>query len=178
MNRSTLVSLASIFVGVVSFPLTASAQPAPTSDVTADELRSQYIARGYQPETPVTWWTSNHVTTFRVSDATSDRALMVLVYPDSATADAERSRAEARDPNNEGQGPHMVAGYGYSTWRGNVALVESTTEELAREYSLEQDAGNQVMTGLSAAAEASTPMPTSAVDLDLIDVVDRAAVNL
>lgn len=180
MNRFSVVSLASAFAGVVVgfSPLAANAQAAQVADFTPDQVRAQYLAHGFQADAPVTWWTSNHVTTFRVSDPVSDRVVMVLVYPDSATAVAERSNAEARDSSDAATGPHLVAGYGYSTWRQNVALVESTTDNLARQYAAEQAVDNQVMTGIPASVEPSNLTPAYAVDLDMIGVIDGGTANL
>jgi hypothetical protein len=102
---------------------------------------------------------------------------MVLVYPDVATADLERSGAVANDAATAGNGPHLIPGYGYSMWRENVALVESTTGELARQFTAEQAAGNQIMTGAPATVETGNA-PTYAVDLDVINVIDGETVNL
>jgi hypothetical protein len=179
MNRFSNACLATAFAAatIALSPLAANAQEGPNADFTPDHIRAQYVAHGYQAEAPVTWWTPNHVTTFRVSDPGSDRVLMILVYPDSATADTERVTAEARDDSSAGMGPHLIAGYGYSTWRGNVALVQSTTDELARQYAVQQAADSQVTVG-AAAVETPNPSPTFAVDLDLINVIESGTVNL
>jgi hypothetical protein len=47
---------------------------------------------------------------------------MVLVYPDLATADVERTKIQAEEAAATA---HLVPGYGLSTWRGSIALVES-----------------------------------------------------
>jgi hypothetical protein len=180
MNRFSSVSLASAFASAVVAlsPFAANAQTAPTGPYTAEQLRAQYVAHGYQADAPVSWWTPNNVTTFRVSDPANGRVVMVLVYPDSATADADRSAAQARDTNAEGNGPHLVEGYGFSTWRDNVALVESTTDTLARQYAAQQASDNQVSAGIPATVEASDVTPTFAVDLDMIGIIDSNTVNL
>jgi hypothetical protein len=132
MNRFSLAYVAAAFAGAtVAFsPLAANAQAAPNADFTPDQVRTQYIAHGYEADAPLVWWTPNHLTTFRVSDPASDRVVMVLVYPDYATADAERSRAKARDGTTAGMGPHLISGYGYSAWRGNIAIIESTNRPM------------------------------------------------
>jgi hypothetical protein len=181
MNRFKRACLASVFVSIAGacFPLGASAQAAPTGDFTADQLRSQYIARGYQAETPVAWWTPNHVITFRVADPNSSRVVMVLVYPDAATAHLERASAEAREGVASGVGPHLIAGYSASTWIRNVALVQSSTQDLARQYAAEQAADNQLMTGVPTPPESVSAVTTAyAVDLDILDVLDSGTVNL
>jgi hypothetical protein len=180
MNRFSLASLVSVFAGaVVTFsPLAARAQTARADGFTAEQLRAQYVAHGYQADAPVTWWIPNHVTSFRVSDLATGRVVMILVYRDVATADLDRSKAEAHDDATAGNGPHLIPGYGYSTWRENVALVESTTDDLARQFTAEQAADNQIMTGAPVAVETGNAMPTYAVDLDIINVIDGETVNL
>ena len=180
MNLVSATSMFSAFAGaIVAFsPHVASAQAASSTDFTPDQLQTQYIAHGYRVDAPVTWWTPDHVTTLRVSDPASDRVVMLLVYPDSATAAAERSNAEAREGRTAGMGPHMISGYGYSIWRGNVALVESTADGLARQYAADQAEDNQVMTGMPPAVDSPNLSPTYAIDQDLIDVIDGEMVNL
>ena len=180
MNRFSFSSLASAFAGAIAVlsPLAANAQAAPAADFTPDQVQAQYVAQGFQVDAPVTWWTSNHVTTFRVSDPSSSRVIMVMVYPDTATAEAERSAAQPRDTSAAGNGPHLIPGYGYSTWRQNVALVESTIDNLGRQYADEQAADSQVTTGLAASDESANLRPTYAVDLDIIGVIDGGTVNL
>jgi hypothetical protein len=145
MNRSTLRSMALVLASAVAalFPVVAGAQSiAPT--ISADELRNDFVRQGYQADLPTTWWTTDHVITFRVYDfdersQPTGRVLMVLVYPDAAAA--ERA----------GAGAQLVPGYGPSLLRANVALVQSTFAELQRRYAeeLERD-----MPGSSGRAEA------------------------
>jgi hypothetical protein len=162
MNRSTLGSLGFVLASAVVAlaPQSTNAQSL-TSD---DQIRSGCINQGYQVEAPTNWWTNDGVTTFRVSDATTGRILMVLVYPDLATADAETA--------------HLVLGYGLSTWRGNVPLVESTTDDLRRQYAAQLDLANQFGTDGLATAQPVQAQPTYAVDLHFLNVIDGATVNL
>jgi len=180
MNLVSATSMFSAFAGaIVAFsPHVASAQAASSTDFTPDQLQTQYIAHGYRVDAPVTWWTPDHVTTLRVSDPASERVVMLLVYPDAATAAAERASAEVREGRSAGMGPRLISGYGYSIWRGNVALVESTADGLARQYAAEQAAENQVMTGLPLAVGSPNPSPPYAIDQDLIDVIDTETASL
>ena len=102
------------------------------------------------------------MTSLRVFDTRTDRVVMVLVYPDSGVADAERAKAQAL----EATGSHLVPGYGLSAWHQNVALVESTQEELSRQYAAEQDRHNQMMLGVSRTGEGVRVEVVRAVDLD------------
>ena len=130
MNRSTFRSLlfaaASAIVAVV--PMTsAGAQPISGPTLSPEQVRGEYLAQGFLTSEPITWWT-NGSTSFTVEDPTeqnspSGRILMVIVYPEGATAAAERHN-----------GAHLVPGYGPSLFQGNVALMQSTRSELSRRY--------------------------------------------
>jgi hypothetical protein len=129
------------------------------------------------------------VTTFSISELTQQasrtgRVVMVLVYPDAVSAQAESSRAEAHEAaaTSEGltpdHGPHLVPGYGWSLWWHNVAMVESTRQELARTYAAELDSDSLSMLG---AAKVTAPTPlqvTSAIDFDIVAVIDDGSGNL
>jgi hypothetical protein len=159
---------------VSASPMAAGAQPAPDADFTPDQLRTQYSQHGYQVEAPIQWWTTDQVTSLRVFDARTDRVVMVLVYPDSGVADAERARAQAL----EATGSHLVPGYGLSAWHQNVALVESTREELGRQYAAEQEGHNQMLLGGGGTDEVVRVEVTRAVDLDFLSIVDTGVVRL
>jgi hypothetical protein len=180
MNHFCVAYVIFAFAGTIAAfsPLVANAQTASNADFTPGELRSQYIAHGYQVDAPIAWWTPDHVTTVRVSDPTSDRVVMLVVYPDVATAAAVRASVATHDGGTAGTAPRLIAGYGYSAWRGNVALVESTADGLARQYAAEQAADNQLMTGMPPAVDSPNPSQTYAIDQDLLDVVDSDTVSL
>jgi hypothetical protein len=186
MNRSTIRSASIVLVGalVSLWPLAAGAQPGPFADMTVDQVRDGFLSQGFQVDAPTTWWTDSHVTTFTVSDSTSGRILMVLVYPDTATAQAEIAMARAHEASDNGElltpvgGPHLVLGYGPSILRQNVALVESTQQELARRYAAQLDRDNLAAFGTSDPMVATPAPATTAVDLDFLGALDNATVNL
>ena len=159
---------------VSASPIATWAQPAPDADFTPDQLRAQYSQHGYQVEAPIRWWTTDQVTSLRVFDPRTDRVVMVLVYPDSGVADAQRARSQAI----EATGSHLVPGYGLSAWHQNVALVESTLEELSRQYAIEQDRHNQMLPGGGGTDEGIRAEITRAVDLDFLSIVDTGIVDL
>jgi hypothetical protein len=157
--------------------------------MTADQVRAEFLSLGYQVDAPITWWTTNHVTTFTVSDRSdqgtaSGRILMVLVYPDTATAQAEISKAQSREVSeNTAQdpasaGPHLVPGYGPSILLQNVALVESSQQELARQYAAQLDRDNLAVFGTGQPMELALAPATHAVDLDFLSAFDNGIVNL
>jgi hypothetical protein len=173
MNRSTfrsfLFAAASAIVAVV--PMTAAgAQSLGGSTMTPEQVRSQFLADGFQTSEPLTWWT-NGSTTFTVEDPTEQnspaaRILMVIVYPDMAAAAAERH-----------DGAHLVPGYGPSVFEGNVALMQSTRAELARRYAAELNSNDPgyVRSAIvpEIAAEANYP-----VALDFLAVLQDGLANL
>jgi hypothetical protein len=187
MNRSTLSSFAIIVAtaAVCLSPVSVAAQAA--TGLTTDEVRTAFVEQGYRVSAPLTWWTSDHVTTFMVSDGeqrgSTGRVVMVLVYPDVATAEAERARAQTREAADTSgalstDAPHLVPGYGPGVWRNNVAIVESTEDELSRRYAAELD---QEASGLSNATGTVAPATRPAeyaVDLDILLALDGARVNL
>jgi hypothetical protein len=191
LNRSTsrFLSLVVVSAFVSLWPLVAQAQPAPMVAITVDEARQAFLAQGYQLDTPMTWWTNNHVTTFTVSDRSGQRSgtgrvLMVLVYPDTATARDEIVRAQAGETSDTTQfltaatAPHLIPGYGPGVLRGNVALVESTQLELAERYAAQLDRDNLPSSGTSEPMEV-TPGPAAySVDDDFLNALDNGIVNL
>jgi hypothetical protein len=170
-------------------PVAAGAQPAQTPDSTASQIRDTFLSLGYQASTPQLWWTNDRVTTFVVSDRGDQdnrqtRILMVLVYPDMATAQNEVEMAQAREAT-EGStghvgagGPHLVPGYGPSVLRGNVAVVESTLQELAKRYAEESDSDRLAASwGYDPEAEKTTAA-MYAVDADFLTALDTRIVSL
>jgi hypothetical protein len=151
--------------------------------MTADQVRNQFISQGFQADAPVTWYTTN-ATSFRVYDtreSAAGRVLMVLVYPDLATAQSERSQAEAHeatDALSSGSGPHLVPSYGPSTWLGNVALVESTWGQLAQMYAAEHAQDDPGASTSANLMQPATPPVMRAVDVDFLTALNNGTVNL
>jgi hypothetical protein len=179
MNRSTARLLAFGVVSAIASlaPNAAGAQSSPTGLLSADPIRLEYVSQGFQVDTPIRWWTNDGVTTFHVTDSSTDRVLMVLVFPDLATAASERATLQAQEATG---GAHLIPGYGISVWRQNVAFVESTVGDLNRQYVAEQKQSNRAMLGMAdiAARANEATQPMYAVDSDLLSIVDRETANL
>lgn len=91
-------------------------------------MHADYAAQDYQVEASLAWpWTGDGVTSFRVLAPASDRMLMVLVFPSISGAGYAHALADARNMP-------LVPGYGPAVWRENVALVESSADQLNRAY--------------------------------------------
>jgi hypothetical protein len=177
MNRPILRSLSAVLAsGIVALsaaPLAANAQPAPSVDLTVDQVRGGFIADGYQVGAPLHWWTNGRVTTFTLSDGpqATDRIVMVLVYPDTATAQAETAGSDQL------KGPRLVPGYGPAVVRQNVALVESSRQELDQRYAAEQASEEAEFAATSVMPVAPTVV-TRAVDLEFLTALDSAIATL
>jgi hypothetical protein len=176
MNRPTLRSLSVLASGIVALsaaPLAANAQPASSRDLTVDQVRDQFKADGYQVGAPLNWWTNGRVATFTVSDGPQprDRIIMVLVYPDTATAQVETAGSDQLT------GPRLVPGYGPALVRQNVALVESSRQELNQRYAAEQALEDTEFAATSVMPVAPTVV-TKAVDLDFLTALDSAIATL
>ena len=178
MNRPTLLSLGAVFASAIvalsAGPFVASAQSASSMNLTVDQVRAEFTADGYQVTSPLTWWTNNHVTTFTVSDGLqqNDRVVMVLVYPDAATVQAETAGAE------ELSGPRLVPGFGPALVRRNVALVESTQQELSRLYTVEQALQQETEFGASSVMPIVPTLVTRTVDAEFLDALDSAIATI
>jgi hypothetical protein len=174
MNRSIIRSFvfAAASTVIAAVPLTsAGAQSLADPQLSPDQVRAQYLERGFEISAPTTWWT-NGATTFIVQDPSehnspSARVLMVIVYPDVATANAERSS----------RGEHLVPGYGPSVWQGNVALMQSTHDEQARRYAAEvsRDDPTFAATGAESAITAEVSSP---VGPDFLTALQDGILNL
>jgi hypothetical protein len=70
-----------------------------------------------------------------------------------------------------------VVGYGPGAWRGNVAIVQTTQAELDREFRLQNDRDNGVLSIDQDLVQDPAWRPL-AVDLDLQQALDVGAVNL
>ena len=162
------------------------------ANVTPAQAQAAYVQAGFVVESAVQWdWTNPPVTSFRVRDAQfdrrtsaerpySDRVLLVLVYPDVATARSAQLAAQAREEAEldrhlafrDDHGPRLVAGYGPSAWTGNVALVQSTDRELTRLQAEQQDRDNGVASSPDDSPPAFRALTTlQDVDADFVGVL-------
>jgi myo-inositol catabolism protein IolC len=184
MRRSIrcLLGLAAAITAMV--PVLVSAQPVPATE-TPDQVSARFIEAGYQVGAPTTWWT-NGSTTFHVHDQITPadpnpRMIMVLVYPDLATAQAERAQAEAAGGSvalaSAEFGPRLVPGYGPSVWQGNVAVVASSFIELNRLYEAqaETDLGTAIAVGRAQTDDPARRqwLSTTRVDADVVAALQQ-----
>jgi hypothetical protein len=113
--------------------------------------------------------------TFVVHDASSQRILMVLVFPSVQDAGLFRAMV-ATHQESTGSDPPIVPGYGPSVWSGNIALIESSESNLAQVVQLQADQDNGVYHDPSATPDPRTPDIT--VDLDFQQALRTGVVNL
>jgi hypothetical protein len=150
MRRPANVLMAAclaLAVEATSILAAASAFAAPLA-MSNLELRNQFVQCGYEIGNPggLSGSTTPYVVirdpgAFDVRGADA-RILMAIVYPDVATATAAHQRAHRQAEEriderwlyNDDFGPQLLSGYGASVWRGNVALVQSSSRTLASMY--------------------------------------------
>ena len=155
-----------------------SQQPDPIASISVDQVQSAFATAGYEVDQPYRWtWTSPPVTSMRVWDPSSDRVLLVLVYPDVAAAEVEHDRAMDRDVQPVDGDPYLVRGYGPSVWKANIALVQSTQSQLDRLYGHEVN-GDMRSSVARSAAVLDAEFPNTAVDLDFVHALNSGAANL
>jgi hypothetical protein len=141
-----------------------------TDPASVESVRAEFLARGFEVGAAVHWtWPTPGLTTFSVRDGLADRILLVLVYPDVITADRERLRVA-------GDLTPVVAGYGPSTWRGNVAIVQSSEYELRRAYGGESGREMEILVRTGEAIEVHTTV-SYIVDADVVAVLDAAFIR-
>jgi hypothetical protein len=173
---------ASLLVAGALWPVSAAAQSTPV--MTVDQVRGAFTTAGYRVDGATSWdWTRPPVTSFEVHGLNDGRVLMVLVYPNMTAANDALLLAQSHEQAlNAGQplasrgAPHMVSGFGMSTWSGNVALVESTESQLAAMYQAQVDRDNGVISDQVMVDDPSAP--NIAVDLDFLQALQGGAANL
>ena len=103
-----------------------------------------------------------------VSDGSqqNDRIVMVLVYPDAASAQAEAAGSELLT------GPRLVPGYGPALLRGNLALVESSPLELSQRYTAELALQEQAEFGANSVTPRAPTLVTRPVDAEFLTALD------
>jgi hypothetical protein len=130
----TLAGVAGFAVGML-WPYTAAASASSHPTLAPETARELFVAHGYAVGELQAW--SDGVSAFAVSDGAHDRAgwptLRVLVFADAASATAYR---EARPDFSSAEvavdrGPRLLAGYGGSAWRGNLAMMQVTDDPAA-----------------------------------------------
>lgn len=181
--RISQLLFASLLVASAAWPMSAAAQSDPPL-MTVDQVRTAFTSAGYSVDQATTWdWTRPPVTAFEVHGLNDGRVLMVLVYPSMTAAydalqlaQSHEAALNAGQPLSSGSGPHMVSGFGTSTWARNVSLVESSESQLERMYQAQADRDNGIFTDQVVVDDPSAPM--IAVDLDFIQALQASAANL
>ena len=102
-------------------PWTLAAQ-----ELTPEQVAVAFVDAGFEVDAPINWtWAVPPHTTLRIYDRRDARVFMVVVYQDAATA--ERLSAL----------PRLVPGFGPSTTRENVAVVQAGQADLEHWYRAE-----------------------------------------
>jgi hypothetical protein len=179
--RLFMVSLFATFFGALPLASgSASAQsqvdPANLPLVTAEQARDAFAQQGFQTSAIVAWgWAAPTLRTFEVRDSASPRVVMVLVFASSQDAGLFRGQM-ARHAESTTANPYLIAGYGPSMWRGNVALVQSTESQLQLVDRLQADQDNGTYDDPGVVLDARAP--AMAVDPDFQEALTNSIVNL
>jgi hypothetical protein len=141
--RSTVVCIfaACASLLVTSWPRTVQAQTAGPSYLTTEDVIAEFTQQGFEVSTPIQWGlasTWSRVSAVSVSDLARPgrRTAMVFIFPNTAAANLNRQAAAEQEPlDDDGgviieRGPRIAAGYGYSVWFENVAIVQSSSDAL------------------------------------------------
>jgi hypothetical protein len=157
-----------LLAGLLVAPGTVAAQ-----ELTPDQLAVAFSRAGFEVEAPITWtWLSPSHTTLRVRDHAAERVLLVIVYGDAATAAAEQRRAGAQVDGDAANGPRLVPGYGPSSWRQNIALVQARQRDLDRWLATELQRSMGMPAMASGGPLVGDSLATLSVDADVLAALD------
>ncbi len=124
------LGLLAVAPGAVTAQQTAP-PPATSGGIDVESIRQVLESAGYFVGTPVTF---DDQTLVIEAGADGGRIVRAFVYADVNAADTARRQAVARSEaasNGVDMGPQLLSGFGASTWRRNVALVQSNPETFA-----------------------------------------------
>jgi hypothetical protein len=167
------------------FATTVAAAP---QALTTTQVRDEFAQCGYQLGNPGAPATNRYVTLRDAGvDPTQDsdyRIAMAIVYPDADAARAAHMSAHQQAerqmgttwPFSDDNGPQLLAGYGGSVWRGNVALVESTSRTLYSMYAYETETDEMTIARPELFKLGFVSITTRyAVDRDFVSCLENAA---
>jgi hypothetical protein len=154
------------------FLVVGQAYPAAAADMSVDQLLGEFTRAGYRADrvsTSTDGLGIVFVTDQYAQQTPNARVLMVLVYPDAASAAEVRERA--------GDSAHLVPGYGPSVWLDNVALVQSSWSVLEARYMemVDADMGTRISTGPETDW---LDYPNFTVDLEFVALLQRDRTDL
>jgi hypothetical protein len=143
-----LLALACGAALLVLWPLGVSphaADPVPAPDLSVDSVRQRLQAAGYAVGAPAAW--DEHALLIEARAADGVRVVRAFVYRDAQAAAVAHRRAQAHQagssagvlPDSDDAGPQLLSGFGASTWRRNVALVQSSPGTFAELMPAEAD---------------------------------------
>jgi hypothetical protein len=162
---------------LVVWQLGASAQaftPEDGPDLQVDTVREALQATGYVVSAPMAW--EERATVIEAHAADGVHVVRAFVFSDRQAAAAAHGQAYARLASINGTvqdsndtGPQLLSGYGASTWRRNVALVQSSPDTFAQLVPAEVDCWDLAQLG------PDLSQPTYRVDSSLVALLDNLA---
>jgi hypothetical protein len=151
MRRPTtyLVAVAALTTWILAVPTSSAA---PTSAFSPFQLRDQFAQCGYEIGNKGAPATTPYIVIRDAgalqAKAADYRIVMAIVFatPEAAFAAHQKAhklaeeRLGAQYAFSDDHGPQLLAGYGGSVWRTNVALVETSMRTLASMYAYDEQA--------------------------------------
>jgi hypothetical protein len=154
-------------------PIVATAQPAvpprASAGVDIESVRQVLESAGYSVGAAAPWGDQTLVLEARGQNG---RIVRAFVYRDAqAAGDAHRQAASMSSANSyaEDVGPQLLSGFGSSTWRRNIALVQSSPDTFAELMPREDDCTDLTpVTGLDLSQRAYRVDPTIVALVDAL----------
>jgi hypothetical protein len=169
---------------VLSPPATVAAASAPGA-WSADDVQAAFQRAGYVVGGHASW--SDEASMFAVwpaDGAKTDRpVLRVFVYADAVAASAAHRRAHANDESRRNRpiapsddwGPQLLTGYGASTWRHNIALVQASPPGDVGAFPVEPNCDPEPIITATTGLEKSSrdfALPTTGVDARFVALLE------
>jgi hypothetical protein len=184
MTHTSLLPFVCATLLVLS-PIPSGAVAAAPRSLAPEEVRAAFRQIGYRVGEATSW--SDGVSMLAVwspEAAETDRPLLrVFVFEDAVASESEHHRAHANDEarrnrrivDSNDHGPQLLAGYGASAWRANVALVQASPLDDVGAFPVEPNCDpDPVITSSTRPELASRDyvLPTTVVDARFVAVLE------
>jgi hypothetical protein len=168
--------------------LPMSAQAAAPRELAPEQVRTAFARAGYVVSEPSVW--TDEAVLFMVrdpADGPADRpVLRVFIFLNAAVAAEEHRRAHLHDEarrnrtiaDSDDHGPQLLAGYGASVWRANVALVQASPPDDVGAFPVEPNCDPEPVITASTRPELASrdyALPVTGVDRRYVELLDGPA---
>jgi hypothetical protein len=184
--RQTLILLYLCSALVILSPPTAVAAESTPGAWSVDDVQSAFQRAGYVTGTPAPWSDEASMLAVWAPEGAPPNGpvLRVFVYADAAAASAAHRRAHANDEArrnrpiaaSDDRGPQLLTGYGASTWRRNIALVQASPPGDVGAFPVEPNCDPEPIITATTGPELSSrdfALPTTGVDARFVALLER-----